>query len=275
MKNIRFVSENYQFLMVKFSIHLNRRVFVMCNVFISFIICSFGCVLPRIVISEEPKYPLRPSEHKPVWMITKCHSEINYTNPIDNERCATVGPPGSFDTFVPVSYFNVTYRNKYCAYCNGVRLTKELKAWNIQINCDSSISITDDNFYSTMEQKNCSIYFLKPDNELIQLCFAEYQYSISSCNETGLWPSYDEFTDLGCRSFIDPFNRTYQNYFCYLCNTDKPTPSEKWFCKHSVPPILDVTPPFIAIINLDAIKSDENDAMDCNIINQFQDKKMV
>ena len=33
MKNIRvFVSENFQFLEVKFSIHLNRRVFVMVNV---------------------------------------------------------------------------------------------------------------------------------------------------------------------------------------------------------------------------------------------------
>ena len=32
MKNIRvFLSENFQFLEVKFSIYLNRRVFVMCR----------------------------------------------------------------------------------------------------------------------------------------------------------------------------------------------------------------------------------------------------
>ena len=29
MKNIRILTENYQFLVVKFSIYLNRRVFVM------------------------------------------------------------------------------------------------------------------------------------------------------------------------------------------------------------------------------------------------------
>ena len=29
MKNIRFLSENFQFLEVKFSIYMNRRVFVM------------------------------------------------------------------------------------------------------------------------------------------------------------------------------------------------------------------------------------------------------
>ena len=30
-KKIRFLSEKFQFLVVKFSIYLNRRVFVMCN----------------------------------------------------------------------------------------------------------------------------------------------------------------------------------------------------------------------------------------------------
>ena len=223
--------------------------------------------------SETPKYKSRFQFHK-AWMVTKCSSEVN-TKPVNNERCATVGPPGPFDTFIPVSYSNVTYRNKYCAYCNGVGPTEEVKAWKTEILCDSSISITDDNFVATMEQKNCSIYFIKPDDESIQECFAEYQYSISSCNKTGLWPSYDEFTDLACRSFIDPFNWTYQNYFCYLCNTDQPMPSEKWICKVYVPLLHDVTPPFSAIINLEAIKSDENDALDCNIIAQFQDKKMV
>ena len=32
MKNISFLSENFQFLVVKFSIYLNRRVFVMSSV---------------------------------------------------------------------------------------------------------------------------------------------------------------------------------------------------------------------------------------------------
>ena len=53
MKNIRvFLSENFQFLMVKFSIYLNRRVFVMvsgltlpvlhhCAVFLLFFFCLY------------------------------------------------------------------------------------------------------------------------------------------------------------------------------------------------------------------------------------------
>ena len=38
MKTSEFLSENFQFLVVEFSIHLNRRVFVMA------IFCLFVCV---------------------------------------------------------------------------------------------------------------------------------------------------------------------------------------------------------------------------------------
>ena len=42
MNNIRFLSENFQFLVVKFSIYLNRRVFVMsCDVFFFFFVFFF------------------------------------------------------------------------------------------------------------------------------------------------------------------------------------------------------------------------------------------
>ena len=38
MKNRFFFSENFQFLMVKFSIYLNRRVFVMSSLFHRFLV---------------------------------------------------------------------------------------------------------------------------------------------------------------------------------------------------------------------------------------------
>ena len=37
MKNIRFLSENFQFLLVKFSIYLNRHVFLMTSIFVPFL----------------------------------------------------------------------------------------------------------------------------------------------------------------------------------------------------------------------------------------------
>ena len=36
MKNISFLSENFQFLEEKFSVYLNRRVFAMCLVIVVF-----------------------------------------------------------------------------------------------------------------------------------------------------------------------------------------------------------------------------------------------
>ena len=38
MKNIRlFLSENFHFLVVKFSVYLNRRVFVMCRIYSTYL----------------------------------------------------------------------------------------------------------------------------------------------------------------------------------------------------------------------------------------------
>ena len=55
MKNISFLSENYQFLMVKFSIYLNRRVFVMMSIFQNLPLLKFlPSMLSSISISWIP-----------------------------------------------------------------------------------------------------------------------------------------------------------------------------------------------------------------------------
>ena len=242
-----------------------------------FIVFSFGCVWPRIITTKKLKYPPPATLQSPVWMITKCSPGVE-PNTINFERCTAIGPSSPLDSFVPVTYAGVTYRNKYCAYCSGVDQTAVMKDWHVQLYCDDSVSLTDDNFVDKMEEKNCSMYFLQPDETQTQQCQRGYRYEISTCNETGLWPYYDQLTDLACQSFIDPFNLTYKNYFCYLCNTDQFQPKENRTCSPSDydAHMLDITPPFTAIVNLEAIKpSTEKDLMDCNVIYQLQDKKMV
>ena len=241
-----------------------------------FINFSFECVWPRIITSKKSKYPTPSSSVSPIWMITKCPIQ-GKKKTINFDRCSAIGPGSPFDSFVPVTYSSVTYRNKYCAYCNGVSQTADMKDWRIQINCDDSISLTDDNFFAKMEEKNCSIYFLGPEETQLQSCHKEYQYEISTCNETGLWPYYNKSTDLACQSFIDPFNLTYKNYFCYLCNTDQLLPEENKNCQiYTAAFTKDIIPPFSAVINLKAIKpSTEKDVLNCNVIYQVQDKKMV
>ena len=50
MKNIRvFLTENFQFLEVKFSIYLNRRVFVMLYImYCDYLICAFICICQSV-----------------------------------------------------------------------------------------------------------------------------------------------------------------------------------------------------------------------------------
>ena len=244
-----------------------------------FIVFSFGCVWPRIITSKKPKYPPPKTLQSPVWMITKCSPEVE-PNTINFERCTAIGSSSPLDSFVPVTYAGVTYRNKYCAYCSDVDQTAVMKDWHVQIYCDDSISLTDDNFVDKMEEKNCSMYFLQPDETQTPTCQRSYQFEISTCNETGFWPYYDQLTDLACQSFIDPFSLTYKNYFCYLCNTDQQLqPKENRICSrvgNAGHMLGAITPPFTAIVSLEAIKpSTEKDLMDCNVIHQLQDKKMV
>ena len=114
-----------------------------------------------------------------------------------------------------------------------------------------------------------------PDEVGARLCRVP-KYSISVCNTTGLWPIYDQATELACRSFVAPFNRTFQNYFCYVCNTDQPQAPEDLDCPGFRDDVNKFLPPFIALINIDAVEQWRKDnQLDCNIVNQFQDMKQV
>ena len=235
---------------------------------------SFRCVRPRIVTPEMAKFSLGFTDK--VWMVVSC-SDGRIEDKIYSERCTAVDTDDYFNSIVPVTVNNVTYKNKFCAYCNGVNDSQQIKVWDMRIQCNSSISPTNDDIYSQLTERNCSIYFLPPKEitEVLQICVIP-EYTISTCNATGLWPVYNKTTEIGCQSFVDPFNRTYQNYFCYVCNTGEPPAPDKWLCPWDVIHINEVTPPFIALINLDAIQRWKNDdELHCNMVNQFPDKREV
>ena len=103
-------------------------------------------------------------------------------------------------------------------------------------------------------------------------------YSVSSCNETGLWLHYDENIETACTSFIDPFNLTYKNYFCYMCNTENTeanTDVKNWRCDADPSQIKDITPPFFALLDLSTVTGEEKSvALRCDS-SQFTDHKLV
>lgn len=208
-----------------------------------------------------------------VWMVTNCTfgKEIDKTY---YEKCTGLDTDDYFNSVGPVTVNNVTYSNKFCAYCNGVDESLPMRHWDIEIHCSGSISPTDNDIYDQIVESNCSLYFRIPDNYKQKCNIPEYKISV--CNTTGLWPVYHKATELACQSFVDPFNGTYQNYFCYVCNTDQPKTPANWNCPHLGDQTAEITPPFIALISLDAVQQwREDKQLDCNIVNQFKDKKKV
>ena len=212
----------------------------------------------------------------PVWMVTKCAE--NWQNDTVRENCENPGKDGIFNTMVPVAhvYQNIHFRNKYCAICNGMTNPDHLSNWMLEFNCQSMLKLPDKNVMISMKEKKCNIVYKPPDNIPGQECKVT-PFTISRCNVTGQWRNYDAMVERGCHSFIDPFNLTYMNYFCYLCNSAEKLPYEELRCQapsHDI--IQDITPPFSALMDLNAINNMLQDQrLGCNTETQFEDHKMV
>ena len=212
-----------------------------------------------------------------VWMIARCGSSTIDT--YSRDLCEKPGKNGLIETLIPVKSAGEHYRNKFCAYCNGVPVSAELKAWKMEITCKDPLfqEIYDRNLLAILEENRCNIFYKLPDGERYpEQCIA-HSYTISKCNVTGLWPVYNSTIDKGCSSFMDAFNITYRNYYCYLCNTDNPLPRDEWKCKESKGQGGTAEPPFVAILDLSVINRMEQttDELECDDKTEYEDKKLV
>ena len=248
----------------------------------SFYDCYFrySCTTPEFV-ARPPKNYTSPL---PYWMITRCeHGEDNAII----EKCENAQIFSSFEYKIPVSDLTtgVLYRNIFCAQCSGVVNRTNLLSWDISLECDGTPQLHTGNIIDQMRDHNCSAVFKPFNNIAVQkrgmspklgvLCHA-FTYEISTCNETGLWPVYNATTDIACNSFIDPFNRTYKNYFCYLCNVERPIDIDKHVCRASEDNINRFTPSFNAVLDINTIKRwDSGDTLACDSGAQFEDYKLV
>ena len=112
---------------------------------------------------------------------------------------------------------------------------------------------------------------------MLDNCTIGDSYSISSCNASGKWPVYNESLEWACAAFIDPFNSTYRNYFCYLCNSPTPqTQQWNWTCSGMTSDIIGVSPPFQAILDVSEATGHQEveQALTCSAV-QFTDMKKV
>ena len=141
------------------------------------------------------------------------------------------------------------------------------------------LQLPDDNILSKIKETKGNIHFVPPDFVTTTDCIWP-PYSVSKCNQTGKWPKYDEKIAIGCDAFVDPFNQTYKNLFCYLCNTDfdvelVPSLINGTCQEYELPPFTDVSPPFFALLDINEIKTEQNsNEFSCDK-SQFKDDKMV
>ena len=125
-------------------------------------------------------------------------------------------------------HFAVTYVNKYCAQCHGV---KETLSWSLDINCDE---YADFNFLSTLDEvinlaydRKCILQAYIPERDLPikvnpEICYESISQETKrlyiKCNETGLWQKYDPSLQYACESKYHMEYRVFKNIFCYMCN---------------------------------------------------------
>ena len=110
----------------------------------------------------------------------------------------------------------IIYANKYCAQCHSVP-QENFVYWSTHIRCKSTTFTPQ--LYNTLladinTTSDCDLVFRPQKFQYKKYC----KKVISSCNETGLWQRYDNFTDQACRIYNSPYMSKYRNPFCALCN---------------------------------------------------------
>ena len=222
---------------------------------------------------------LSAPESPPVWMIGTCgNAKADKTT---RRLCENPGINGLVETIIPVDLAGEHFQNKFCAFCNGFSLSANLEPWRLEINCRTPLlyAVTDEDFLAKVEENRCNIFYRPPLSSVIPVydtCTERY-YTISECNATGLWPVYDRTVETACKSFVDPFNYTYRNYFCYVCNTDNPLPKKDWKCELRQGEGGSFQPPFLAILDVSEIQTKTVNAPElvCDNETQYKDTKLV
>ena len=164
------------------------------------------------------------------YMHATCPSSANSSLVNMCTRQYTKDTVASLEDMIPVMVSGqvISYRNKYCAFCNGVS-SDEISFWDINLSC-LNISIKEITKLVPTEKllinfvlsaDTCDLSFEPRDPDQSQSCPS----AISRCNESGLLKKYDPELELGCSlytSVIYAYSQVFKNVFCLMCNGYEP-----------------------------------------------------
>ena len=208
-------------------------------------------------------------------MVTKCHPGYSDTSVI--QLCTNPGLDASVDSVLPATLVttNEVFRNKFCVLCNNIDLRDNILYWSLDIYADGFIKFPETNLLNRIKSNRENVFFTPPKFVSNEPCYMP-AYTISKCNETGLWDVYDEETEVACNSFIDPYNHTYKNIFCYKCNREVTLQVffENEHCDEE-PTYEGENPGFIAAVSRDTVLGYNSDEQLLCDTNQFYDRESV
>ncbi|XP_033761048.1 uncharacterized protein LOC117342867 [Pecten maximus] len=130
--------------------------------------------------------------------------------------------------FPPVTSakYAFTFRNKFCAECNGITNYTE---WNIDISCfdfvDLNFLSSYEAIFNTAESRGCQLKYKTDRNDMRTCRGTTSQPSVKIfepvktwCNVTGTWTYYDKDIESACSTDDMPRYKNYRNIFCFICN---------------------------------------------------------
>ena len=211
-------------------------------------------------------------------METSCPKDTIRFYPMDGlqDLCENPGNYNFLEAQLPVSHLDtgIHYRNVFCAYCWNVSPIQQTP-WQLEIHCHKKLVVTDKDILHKVKSEKCNIFY-RPLFlfQYYNLCYFP-SYTIYKCNQSGLWKETHEMIEWACNKYFDPFNGTYKNYFCYLCNVDFVPPNDSWYCPDASSEIGTKRAPNVARFELTSWRSVLYQELICDTATEFSDYKMV
>ena len=150
----------------------------------------------------------------------------------------------------------------------------QLKTWELEVHCHKRLDASDIDSLDKTKHAKCNIFYRPPYRYGRYKCTFPHD-TIRECNQSGLWRERNELIEWACAEYLDPFNATYENVFCYLCNVDDSPQPDKWYCPDVSPNVASRGAPNIAKFDVDTWRSALYEESVCDQMTEFKDYKMV
>ena len=174
---------------------------------------------PQLLETEDLTDFVYDGDFPSVFMVSKCPS--SYDGDYTRASCENPGPELSLDTVLPVTDYGQHYRNIYCARCNGIMDGDALPRWGLKLHCMQYLKLKEYDLLQNIARHRCNILFMPPPNVRYSRECKPQTYMVYQCNVTGLWHRHkNTIIASACDAYVDVFNGTYKNIFCYFCNTN-------------------------------------------------------